>query len=57
MPFKPSGGVIIDGWSAGLIDRLFEELGRDADLEWLMLDNTIIRAHQHAAGAPKKKGA
>jgi transposase len=41
----------------GLIDRLFEEMGRDADLEWLMLDSTIIRAHQHAAGAPKKKGA
>lgn len=41
----------------GLIDRLFEELGRDADLEWLMLDSTIIRAHQHAAGASKKKGA
>ena len=41
----------------GVIDRLFEELGRDADLEWLMLDSTIIRAHHHAAGAPKKKGA
>jgi transposase len=37
----------------GLIDRLFEELGQDADLEWLMLDSTVIRAHQHAAGAPK----
>jgi hypothetical protein len=41
----------------GLIDRLFEELGQDADLEWLMLDSTVIHAHQHAAGAPKKKGA
>jgi transposase len=41
----------------GLIDRLFEKLGQDADLEWLMLDSTVIRAHQHAAGAPKKKGA
>ena len=41
----------------GLIDRLFEEVGQDADLEWLMLDSTVIRAHQHAAGAPKKKGA
>ncbi len=41
----------------GLIDRLFEELGQGADLEWLMLDSTVIRAHQHAAGAPKKKGA
>lgn len=41
----------------GLIDRLFEELVQDADLEWLMLDSTVIRAHQYAAGAPKKKGA
>ena len=23
---------------------------QDADLEWLMLDSTVIRAHQHAAG-------
>lgn len=41
----------------GLIDRLFEQPGEDADLEGLMLDSTIIRAHQHAAGAPIKKGA
>lgn len=40
----------------GLIDRLFDELGQDADLEWLMLDSTVIRAHQHAAGVPKKEG-
>ena len=39
----------------GLIDRLFEERGQDADV--LMLDSTVIRAHQHAAGALKKKGA
>ena len=41
----------------GLIDRLFEQLCQGADLEWLMLDSTVIRAHQQAAGAPKKKGA
>ncbi len=40
----------------GLIDQMFERLGEDADLEWPMLDSTIIRAHQHAAGAPIKKG-
>jgi len=27
---------------------------KDPDLEYLMLDSTIIRAHQHAAGAQKK---
>ena len=27
----------------------------DDDLEWLILDSTIIRAHPHAAGAKKKR--
>jgi transposase len=31
-------------------------LAREADLEWLMIDSTIVRAHQHAAGARKVKG-
>ena len=30
-----------------------EALAGDADLEWLMIDLTVVRAHQHAAG---KKG-
>ena len=30
-----------------------EALAGDADLEWLLIDSTVIRAHQHAAG---KKG-
>ena len=25
----------------------------DADMEWVMIDSTIIRAHQHAAGEKK----
>ena len=33
-----------------------EALAREADLEWLMIDSTIVRAHQHAAGARKQKG-
>lgn len=28
---------------------------QDPDLEWLMIDASVIRAHQHAAGASKKK--
>src|SRR6516162_11592012 len=36
--------------------RLFAELGEDPDLEYLNIDSTIVRAHQHAAGA-KKGGA
>ena len=30
---------------------------QDEDLEWLVLDSTIIRAHPHAAGAKKKATA
>jgi len=32
------------------------QVWQDPDLECLMLDSTVIRAHQHAAGA-RKKGA
>jgi transposase len=43
-----------DRWSGkGIWLRVFEEL-KDPDLEWLILDSTVIRAHQHAAGAVKK---
>lgn len=43
-----------DRWSQkGVWQRVAESLGGDTDLEWLMIDSTVIRAHQHAAG---KKG-
>lgn len=43
-----------DRWSRkGVWLRVFETL-KDPDLEWLILDSTVIRAHQHAAGAVKK---
>lgn len=35
--------------------RVFKELSLEADLEELMIDSTMVRAHQHAAGASKKK--
>jgi transposase len=38
----------------GVWRRIMEALGGDADLEHLLLDSTIVRAHQHAAGAEKK---
>ena len=38
----------------GVWQRLFTELGENPDLEYLIIDSTIVRAHQHAAGAPKK---
>lgn len=40
----------------GVLDRMLEAMSSDADMEWLMIDSTVIRAHQHAAGARKKKG-
>jgi transposase len=40
-------------WSAkGVWARVLEVLA-DADLEWLVLDSTVVRAHPHAAGAKK----
>ena len=45
-------------WSdAGVWHGVFAELCKDADFEEIFIDSTIVRAHQHAAGAPKKKGA
>jgi transposase len=43
-------------WSRrGVWQRVFEHLAQDADNEYAMIDSTIVRAHQHSAGA--KKGA
>ena len=38
----------------GTWQMIFNTLAVDADTEWLMIDSTIVRAHQHAAGAAKK---
>ena len=34
---------------AGVWDRVFESLTRDRDNKYLMLDTTLVRAHQQAA--------
>jgi transposase len=36
-------------------EKIFEFLAKDADNEYGMIDSTIVRAHQHSAGAIKKK--
>ena len=42
-------------WEAGGVwKRAAEALQNEADLEDLFIDSTVMRAHQHAAGAPKK---
>jgi len=39
-------------WSAkGVWDRMFTVLADDPDFEYLIIDSTIVRAHQHASGA------
>lgn len=43
-------------WSkAGIFDEIFRILSEDADMEFLLMDGTIVKAHQHASGAKKKK--
>lgn len=45
-------------WIAqGVIDRIFEAISDDPDIEWLAIDATVIRAQAQAAGARVKKGA
>ena len=44
-------------WAArGVLKTVFEQIAQDADNEYAMIDSTIVRAHQHSAGA-RKKGA
>ena len=35
----------------GVWERIFNELVENPDFEYLIIDSTIVRAHQHAAGA------
>ena len=39
----------------GVWQRVFEHLAADADNEYAMIDSTIVRAHQHSAGAKKNR--
>jgi putative transposase len=40
--------------SRGVWENVFEVLVKDAKNEYLMIDSTIVRAHQHAGGSKKK---
>jgi hypothetical protein len=33
---------------------MFQHLAADADNEYALIDSTVVRAHQHSAGAKKK---
>lgn len=46
-----------DRWSErGIWQAMFEHFADDPDMERLLLDSSIVRAHACAAGAPQKKG-
>ena len=39
---------------SGVWEKVFMHLSDDADNEYAMIDSTIVRAHQHSAGARQK---
>ena len=41
---------------SGVWQRVFEALASRADNDYVMIDSTIVKAHQHSAGG-RKKGA
>ena len=41
---------------AGVWDEMHQYFIDEPDMEWLLLDSTVVRAHPCAAGAPKAKG-
>jgi transposase len=43
-------------WAQSMVwEKVFQHLAGDADNEYAMIDSTIVRAHQHSAGAQKKR--
>ena len=43
-------------WAKSNGSGSFEHLAADADNEYAMIDSTIVRAHQHSAGAKSRRG-
>lgn len=37
----------------GVFERLFKAMQDEPDFEYILVDSTIVRAHQHSAGARK----
>src|SRR6185437_960377 len=40
----------------GVLAGIFNYLSTDLELAWISVDATVVRAHQHAAGARREKG-
>ncbi len=53
-----SGVLYLDvstyGLKKGILLNLFKSLSNETDSEWLFIDGSIIRAHQHSTGARTK---
>ncbi len=41
----------------GVWERMHQHFSTEPDLEYLVIDSTVVRAHQCAGGAPAKRGA
>lgn len=47
-----------DRWSRqGIFEKLFAHFSSDRDLEYLLIDSTIVRAHACSSGAQKNTGS
>ena len=49
--------VLPAGADRGIWELLHQHLADDPDMEYLIIDSTVVRAHPCAAGAPSKKEA
>jgi len=39
-------------WSRkGILQAIFSRIAQETDMEWLFIDGSIVRAHQHSRGA------
>ena len=41
----------------GVWQQMHESFADDPDMECILIDSTVVRAHHSAAGAPRKRGA
>ena len=46
-----------DRMARGVPSDILAVLAEEADLEWVCVDATVVRAHRQAAGARREKGA
>ena len=52
--WKPTHKRLRRWCESGVFARILEALALEADAEFMSIDSTSVRAHQHSAGAQKK---